>query len=430
MARSVSDVAVSLGIMTGVDPADDATKKSQGKFEKDYTKFLNADALKGARIGVARDFMGADPDVDWVFEVRAQGHAKGGRDPRDVRYPKWFLDSSNQAVFTLYPAEFKVQIADYLKTTGPKYPKNLDQLIEAAENYRSMGNDGAGPNLSRWTYFKNVEAKADALTDPRYLALKNYYLPMTRGADRRHRRQGQTRRHRLSDPDAPSVPDRRAAGPAARLHAEPDRHRQPRGLPGPDRAGGLHHRRSAGHGLVLRHGLQRTEAAGAWLTRCAVPVNTPGHARDLPRRAGEYVTKLKEPVRERTGSNAAIRGEVSASHISCGRQTPMHGEPQCALFAAFVSICVSFSALAQSGPAAAPMIHPEKLKQIAPSVWIIPDESRPMVPNVGFVVGQTGVLVVDTGMGDMNGAIVAGVARKLAPDLRVYVGHHPFSSRA
>jgi amidase len=179
MARSVYDVAVSLGIMTGVDPADDATKKSQGKFEKDYTKFLKADALKGARIGVARDFTGADPDVDWVFESALKAMEKAGATLVNVRYPKWFLDSSNQAVFTLYPAEFKVQIADYLKTTGPKYPKNLDQLIEAAENYRSMGNDGAGPNLSRWTYFKNVEAKADALTDPRYLALKNYYLPMT-----------------------------------------------------------------------------------------------------------------------------------------------------------------------------------------------------------------------------------------------------------
>ncbi len=179
MARSVSDIAISLGIMTGVDPADDATKKSQGKFEKDYTKFLKADALKGARIGVARDFTGADPDVDWVFESALKAMEKAGATLVNVRYPKWFLDSSNQAVFTLYPAEFKVQIADYLKTTGPKYPKNLDQLIEAAENYRSMGNDGAGPNLSRWTYFKNVEAKGDALTDPRYLALKNYYLPMT-----------------------------------------------------------------------------------------------------------------------------------------------------------------------------------------------------------------------------------------------------------
>ena len=53
MARSVYDVAVALGIMTGIDPADAATKKSEGRFESDYTKFLKADALKGARIGVA-----------------------------------------------------------------------------------------------------------------------------------------------------------------------------------------------------------------------------------------------------------------------------------------------------------------------------------------------------------------------------------------
>ncbi len=179
MARSVYDIAVSLGVMTGVDPADDATKKSAGKSHKDYTQFLKPDALKGARIGVARDFTGADPDVDFIFEASLKAMQKAGATLVDVRYPKWFLDSSGRAVFTLYPAEFKVQIADYLKTTGPKYPKNLDQLIEAAENYRSMGADGAGPNLSRWTYFKNVEAKAEALTDPGYLALKNYYLPMT-----------------------------------------------------------------------------------------------------------------------------------------------------------------------------------------------------------------------------------------------------------
>jgi amidase len=178
MARSVYDIAVSLGVMTGVDPADDATKKSAGRFEKDYTRFLNANALKGARLGVARDFTGADPDVDWVFESALKAMQRAGATLVDVRYPKWFLDSSNRAVFTLYPAEFKVQIADYLKTTGPKYPKNLDQLIAAAENYLSLGADGAGPNPTRWNYFKDVEAKSEALTDPGYLALKNYYLPM------------------------------------------------------------------------------------------------------------------------------------------------------------------------------------------------------------------------------------------------------------
>src|SRR5882757_7299034 len=60
MARSVTDVAIALGIMTGVEPADAATKKSEGKFEKDYTKYLKTGSLKGARIGVARDFMAKD----------------------------------------------------------------------------------------------------------------------------------------------------------------------------------------------------------------------------------------------------------------------------------------------------------------------------------------------------------------------------------
>src|SRR5689334_5729198 len=53
MARSVYDVAAALGVMTGVDPTDSATAKSDGKAQTDYTSGLKADALKGARIGVA-----------------------------------------------------------------------------------------------------------------------------------------------------------------------------------------------------------------------------------------------------------------------------------------------------------------------------------------------------------------------------------------
>ena len=180
MARNVSDIAVSLGAMTGIDPADEFTKKSEGKFQKDYTQYLKTGSLKGARIAVARDYMGADPDVDWIIDSAVIAMKKEGATVIDVRLPKWFVDSATQVVFTLYPAEFKVQIADYLKTTGPKYPKNLDQLIERAHEYRSMGADGAGPNLSRWQYFQNVEAKSVALDDPSYKAMHDFYLPMTR----------------------------------------------------------------------------------------------------------------------------------------------------------------------------------------------------------------------------------------------------------
>jgi amidase len=59
MARNVSDLAVALGVMTGIDPADPATFTSAGKFEKDYTKFLKVGSLKGARIG-------ASPAISWA----------------------------------------------------------------------------------------------------------------------------------------------------------------------------------------------------------------------------------------------------------------------------------------------------------------------------------------------------------------------------
>tara|TARA_R110000868_G_scaffold170477_1_gene405774 strand:+ start:157 stop:1773 length:1617 start_codon:yes stop_codon:yes gene_type:complete len=179
MARSVYDVAVSLGVMAGVDRADPATKKSEGKFHKDYTQFLKSGALKGARIGVARDFTGADPDVDWIFEAALKAMEKAGATLVEVRYPKWFLDSSRRAVYTLFPPEFRDQIGEYLKTTAPQYPKSIEELIERSYEYTSMGKDGAGPNPYRWAFFAERDIAHGTMTDPGYLALRDYYMPMT-----------------------------------------------------------------------------------------------------------------------------------------------------------------------------------------------------------------------------------------------------------
>src|SRR5690242_724803 len=55
MARTVRDVALMLGALTGVDPRDAATNASAGKSYTDYTRFLNANGLRGARIGVVRE---------------------------------------------------------------------------------------------------------------------------------------------------------------------------------------------------------------------------------------------------------------------------------------------------------------------------------------------------------------------------------------
>jgi len=179
MARSVYDVAVSLGVMTGVDPADPATAKSQGQARTDYTQDLKADALKGARIGVARDFLGADPDVDYVVDTALGAMRKAGATVVDVRYPKWLLDAKEEFYTAVRYPEFTVQIAEYLKGTGPKYPKSLAEMIERANQFTGTRDDGARPNPSRWSLFKR-EAESGAMTDYRYKAVHDFGLPMVR----------------------------------------------------------------------------------------------------------------------------------------------------------------------------------------------------------------------------------------------------------
>ena len=181
MARSVTDIAIALGIMTGVDPADPATAKSQGKFENDYAKYLKADALKGARIGIARDFLGADADVDWVVDASIEAMRKAGAVVVDVRYPKWLLDAKQEFYNAIRRPEFHVQIAEYLKTTAPAYPKTLEEMIERANAFQSVRADGAAPNPGRWTLFKQ-EAESGTLDDYRYTSVRDHALPMIRAA--------------------------------------------------------------------------------------------------------------------------------------------------------------------------------------------------------------------------------------------------------
>jgi amidase len=177
LARSVYDVAAALGVMTGIDPADPATKKSEGRFQTDYTTALRADALQGARIGVARDFFGADPDVDWVIESAAARMRTAGATLVDVRLPKWLLDVKGEFYTAVRYPEFVAQIAAYLKATGPKYPKTLAEMIERAQQINAPREDGGAPNPSRWTLFKR-ELESASVPDYQYRAVHDHGLPL------------------------------------------------------------------------------------------------------------------------------------------------------------------------------------------------------------------------------------------------------------
>ena len=83
MARTVRDAAILLGALAGADPRDTATAENKGKVEADYTRFLDPDGLRGARIGVARKYFGFSDSVDDLMnsvmdEMKRQGAVTGG----------------------------------------------------------------------------------------------------------------------------------------------------------------------------------------------------------------------------------------------------------------------------------------------------------------------------------------------------------------
>ena len=178
MARHVYDVAVALGVMTGVDPADDATAASAGRFETDYTRFLDPDALRGARIGVARDFLGQDPEVDWIVEASLAVMRDAGATVVDVRLPEWLLDATGDFYTAIRYREFRAQIPDYLATLKPGFPASLAGLLERAVRFTTAAG-GAGPNPGRWRLMRQ-EDKSGALSDPEYRAVRDHGLPLVR----------------------------------------------------------------------------------------------------------------------------------------------------------------------------------------------------------------------------------------------------------
>ncbi len=73
MARTVSDLAILLDVMVGYDPEDPLTSKGVGHVPDSYTKFLDKNGLKGARIGILRESMGlgSEPDSEDFKKITA-----------------------------------------------------------------------------------------------------------------------------------------------------------------------------------------------------------------------------------------------------------------------------------------------------------------------------------------------------------------------
>ena len=180
MARTVADAATLLGVLTGVDSKDDATAASAGQSRTDYSSFLDANGLKGARLGVCRShYMGYSPATDALMETAMDVLKRAGAvivDPADIATAGQTDDSE----FAVLLYEFKADLNRYLADWAPgNGPKTLADLIEFNERAKEKELIYFGQEI-----FVQAQAKGP-LTDQDYLKAldKDHLLMRTQGID-------------------------------------------------------------------------------------------------------------------------------------------------------------------------------------------------------------------------------------------------------
>ena len=127
LARTVTDAAVVLSVVAGYDPADPVTKESEGKVAADYTKFLNKDGLRGARIGVFRRYIETDttdPEIKALTEKAVDDIKAQGAEVVDFTIPDF--DTISKGVGC---GDMQVDLNEYFAVHGTNAPYHSLQAI-------------------------------------------------------------------------------------------------------------------------------------------------------------------------------------------------------------------------------------------------------------------------------------------------------------
>lgn len=138
MTRTVRDAAILLGVIAGVDARDSATSASGGHAQADYTRFLDANGLQGARIGVVRKNLGFNDSVDVLIGNAIDVMKHQGAvivDPATIETAGKFDDSE----FDVLLYEFKADLNAYLAGLGPSAPlRTLQDIIDYNERHKDQ----------------------------------------------------------------------------------------------------------------------------------------------------------------------------------------------------------------------------------------------------------------------------------------------------
>jgi amidase len=198
MARTVTDAALLLGAMTGIDERDPATRLGRKRNSSNYTRSLDLDGLKGARIGVARNMAGTNPRVLKIFEFCIEVLKKLGAvviDPADVLTFDKFEKTEREVLHY----EFKADLNKYLGSL----PENVSvHSLEDVIKFNEENRDKTMPYFGQEHMISAQER--GTLRDKKYreALARNLLYARTKGID------ATMRKHKL---DAMIVP---SGGPA------------------------------------------------------------------------------------------------------------------------------------------------------------------------------------------------------------------------
>ena len=161
MARNVTDAAILLSVIAGSDPRDPATADAD-QHKTDYTQYLDADGLKGKRIGVVRQLAGAEPNADRILDRAIALMREAGAEIVDpVELPH--LAEIGDAETTVLLYDFKHDIAEYLSTRPKSGIATLADLIAFNETHAQKEMPWFGQDL-----FLAAQAKG-TLDDDEYV---------------------------------------------------------------------------------------------------------------------------------------------------------------------------------------------------------------------------------------------------------------------
>jgi amidase len=167
MARHVADLAAAFNVMVGPDPRDPGVVARQ---RVDYIAALRPSALKGARLGLLRDYMKLDPTSDAVIETAVAVLRNQGAEVIDITLPRFVLGLNLGLYETIRDTEFRYQIEDYLGSLPrADLPKTHADILSLAEKVKAETPEGWVPDKARLEAYER-EAKSGTLHDQPYMS--------------------------------------------------------------------------------------------------------------------------------------------------------------------------------------------------------------------------------------------------------------------